>query len=126
MKKIILPLLIISLFFMSFAFVVQAGPGATPSVSSPGDGSAATPTIKIEDIVKNITTMLFNIFILAAVLMIIVAAFTFLFSGGSADKIGKARGMLVMAIVAIVVALLAKFVVPMVQDILGKNIDFTP
>lgn len=71
------------------------------------------------DLLNTILGWMFTIFMVLAVIMIIWAAFVYLTAGGDEEKVGKAKNMLIYAVVAIVVALLAAGVPKIVQSLLG-------
>ena len=50
----------------------------------------------------------FILFIILAVVFVIVAAFKYLTAGGDAEKVGTANHMLIYAVVAVVVAVIAR------------------
>jgi protein-S-isoprenylcysteine O-methyltransferase Ste14 len=59
------------------------------------------------DLIRQIVRWIYIIFFIIAVLMIIMAAFTYLTAGGDAEKVATAKNRLIYAAVAIAVALLA-------------------
>ena len=101
MKKI----LIVSL---SLVFLLVAGVGlaAVPTGFTPPSDAGA-----VWDAIDWVIDWLFWLLIIAATIMIILAAFTFLTSAGEAEKVTKARNMIVYALLAIVVAFMARALV---------------
>ena len=95
-------------------------------------GTAWDKCVVDENGVKNVVTLqcfpviferfLIGFLILAgttAVIMIIIAAIRFIFSGGDAKQVESARNVLTFAIVGLVVVLLAGFIVSLVAYITG-------
>jgi len=68
--------------------------------------------------VAKVTNYIFYFFMLLAVAFGVYAAFLFLTAGGDEDKIKKARGTLLYIVIAIVVAVLARFLPTFVGGIL--------
>ncbi|MDP3015358.1 MAG: hypothetical protein Q8N28_03055 [bacterium] len=61
----------------------------------------------IVDIIRQVVRWVYIIFFVIAVLLIIFAAFTYLFAGGDPEKVTEAKNRLIYAAVAIAVAFLA-------------------
>ncbi len=78
----------------------------------------SNPNAKIGFIIDNIITWAFWLLMLLAVVFIIWAAFLYLTSGGNEEKTGKAKGYIVAAVVAIVIALLARVIVEVVRSLI--------
>lgn len=72
-------------------------------------------------LVRKITDWLFTILLVLAVLFIIMAAFKYMFSGGSEEAVSTAHKMLIYAVVAIAVAFLAKGIVFVVQELVATG-----
>lgn len=71
------------------------------------------------DIVDATTNWVFAIFIVLSIIFVLLAAFQFVTAGGQAEKVGEARQKLIWAAVGIMIALLAKGIVPVVKSIVG-------
>ena len=71
---------------------------------------------KVLKVIDNITNWMFTIFIAVAVIFVLLAAFTYLTSGGG-EETAKAHKMILYSAVAIAVAILAKGVVNVVKSI---------
>lgn len=108
MKKIILTL-IISTILLSPIGALAYDPS---SVAEPG-GNISNVSI----VIQKILTPLWQIFVGLSVIMIIVAGFLFLTSGGSPEKVATARAAALWSIAGIVVAILA-YSVPGIISIL--------
>lgn len=67
---------------------------------------------------------LYTIIFLAAILFILLAAYTFITSRGDPEKIQQARRQLMYAIIGIVVALLSPLIVPFVTNSLNSGFAY--
>lgn len=72
-------------------------------------------------LIQKITNWLFTVLLVLAVLFIIMAAFKYLFSGGSEEAVGTAHKMIIYAVVAIAVAFLARGIVFVVQELVATG-----
>lgn len=75
----------------------------------------------VVDILEKFANWMFVFLLIFAVIMVLVAAFKYLFAGGNDDKIKSAHRMLIYAAVAVAVGLLAQTLVFLVDSILGTN-----
>jgi uncharacterized membrane protein YuzA (DUF378 family) len=73
------------------------------------DGTAAST--KISSLVNDIVNLISVIVGIAAVIMIIIAGFKYITSGGDTSKVASAKSTLVYAIVGLVIVALAQFIV---------------
>jgi hypothetical protein len=71
------------------------------------------------DLVDVATNWVFAIFVVLSIIFVLLAAFQFVTAGGEATKVGEARQKLIWASVGIIIALLAKGLVPVVRSIIG-------
>ena len=62
---------------------------------------------------------LFAFLLIVAVIFIFLAAFSYMTAAGDPEKMGKAKSKLIYAIIAIVIALVAKGVQLILRDVLG-------
>ena len=82
--------------------------------------SAAVDTPeKVVGLIDTLAVWLYNILIAASVVMIIIAAFEFLNSGGDQEKVTKAKERIIYAVIAVAVAILATGIIKLVQDFLA-------
>ena len=112
---------IISLLIPLVALAVMALPVYAGEMQpfSPTD-TLPTEANTIWSTIGAITNWLFIILLIGAVIIIIIAAWTFLTAGGDTEKTKKARDYIIYALIAIVVAFLAKAVVVLIAtNILG-------
>ena len=72
-------------------------------------------------LIQKITNWLFTVLLVLAVLFIIMAAFKYLFSGGSEEAVATAHKMIIYAVVAIAVAFLARGIVFVVQELVATG-----
>jgi hypothetical protein len=90
-------------------------PAAQPSLPS-----GITNTQDFVRLLDAITLWLFYFLLVISVLVLIYAAFTYLTAGGEDDKISKAKSMILYAVIALVIAFLAKGVPVLVGTFLGQ------
>ena len=83
------------------------------------DTAPATSGAGLLGIVGAATNWLFAIFVVLAVIFVLLAAFQFISAGGEATKLGEARQKLIWAAIGIIIALLAKGLVPVIRSIIG-------
>lgn len=79
-------------------------------VSAQAPVLSGDPDLVTETILR-VTDWLFYLLIFAAVVVVILAAYSFLTAAGDPDKVSKARNYIVYALVALVVAFLARALV---------------
>lgn len=109
MKKVIISSLsLLMLFGFSFSvFAVTEVPTNVTSIDA------------LISIINTIANWIFAILLALAVVMLLLAAFNWLTSGGSEEKVSSARRMLIWALVGIAVALAAKGLVEIVKALIG-------
>jgi hypothetical protein len=108
-------------FFRIIIFVILSislVPLITGGISfKPENSSGKT----FDQIVNDITNFIFVIALAVATIMIIIAAFHFLTSGGDQNKIKTAKNIFLYAIIGLLITLLAKAIVYMVKQVLGVS-----
>ena len=103
-SKIIVSFVIISIgVLMLNNAVAMAQISGIPGVEPVGPQTVGG----LVDLVRQIVRWAYIIFFIIAVLMIILAAFSYLTAGGDAEKVNTAKNRLIYAAVAIAVAFLA-------------------
>ena len=112
MKKFLSGLVLASLLVVPVIGLAQEAP---PDEAPPGPQSGAEMIVLIE----NIGNWAFTILLVVAVIFLIVAGFLFVTASGDPEKVNKARGMLVNALIGIAIALLAKGLVAVITSILA-------
>ena len=90
-----------------------------PLVATGQIGEVAQNENDVYTVLNSAVNYLFAFLMIGAVIVILIAAYTFLTAAGDADKIAKARGYIVYALVAIVVGFLAKAIILVVGGMLG-------
>jgi len=78
-------------------------------ISSPGDFVTLLGTV---------ASWMFTIFLALAVLFLIYAAFLYLTAAGNESRVGNAKNVLIYSVVAIVIALLAGGIVPLIRGVI--------
>lgn len=87
-----------------------------------GVQTAPTPVTDIQGVLRIINTLInwiFTLLLIIAAVYIMLAAFSYLFSAGEAEKVAEAQNKLIYAAVAIGVGLIAKGVEFIVRQLLG-------
>jgi len=112
MKKFLSGLVLASLLVVPVIGLAQEVP---PDEAPPGPQTGVELILLIE----NIGNWAFTILLVVAVIFLIVAGFLFVTASGDPEKVNKARGMLVNALIGIAVALLAKGLVAVITSILS-------
>lgn len=110
MKKILFSLLLMGFIVFPVMALAQTPAGGT------GTGGFAIPALptnadKPLQLIERITDWIFWILVISAIIVVVLAGFNFVFSGGSADKVKSAQNSLLYAIVGLVVAFLARGIV---------------
>ena len=105
MKKIILTLFLVSFLFLPLFGMAQPAFDVGVGLDEPA------PYISLDRAIENITNILFALLIAAAVIFIIIGAFGLMTAGGDDTKLTEARKKILYAIIAVVIAILARGVV---------------
>jgi len=114
MKKIALYILPITLGIFLVGFLAQAQTGPAPV-------GVVTSVSGIWNVINTVVKWVYWLFFIAAVLFIILAAFTYLTAAGDAAKVKTANTRLIYAVVAVAVALLAYGVEALVRSALTSG-----
>jgi hypothetical protein len=118
--RLILPLLVLGVTLFSSGAMAAASPTACPKAPTDSqtqvlNGVGQTTTDCSGDGVTNVINVAVQILSLvagiAAVVMIILAGFKYITSGGEASKVANAKNTLIYALVGIAIAVLAQFLV---------------
>jgi magnesium-transporting ATPase (P-type) len=108
----------------TLGLVLIAGLFVAPVMVSAWDISSKEPTdYKASEamaILPRVIDWIFGFLIAIVTLMIIISGYMFVTGGGNPDTIGKARNMLMYALVGLAVAVLSKGLIAIVQMILKK------
>ncbi len=106
------------IFYTVIAVVAAAFARAIPALIQAVTGiTADTPgsQVLVGNVAAKITNWLFGFLLVIAVAFIVYAAFLFLTSGGSEEKVVKARRFVFYAVIALVVGALSKTIVAIVK-----------
>jgi len=79
------------------------------------------PEVEPISAIVTITNIAFTFLIALAILFLIIAGFYFVTASGNPEQIGKARNMVLWAIVGVVIALLAKGLVYFICDVIAPG-----
>lgn len=79
-----------------------------------------TTGLEVVALITNLTNWLFAGFLVLAAIFIVLAAWQFIFSRAEPAAVAEARGKLLWAVVAIVVAVLSRGIVAAVRSIIGS------
>src|SRR3989344_1641321 len=85
---------------------------------APLPGPLITSPTEISQLINKILIWIASIVMIIALIMLLFSAILYLTAGGSEERVGKAKGYLIYAIVGIVVALLTFSVQPFITTIL--------
>jgi len=118
-KKLIGLLGLITIVSLFSAPIVVAAADITISEQFPGDYTSE----KALKILPTILSYVYGTFLVIVVLMIIVAGYMFVTGGGNPDTIGKARNMLMYALVGLAVAVVARGLIALVAKFLDTSIE---
>jgi len=100
----------------ALATIQAEGPEAADILNSP-----VKDVTTIQQIFINIIGWIYTVFFAVAVLFILLAAYNFVTSSGSEDKVSLAKNQLKYAVIAIVVALVASGVSVVVERFLWSR-----
>ena len=95
--------------------LAQGGLGGTGISADPG---AIPEQVNIAKVIATAMNWAFGLLIVLASVFILVAAYYYLTSGGSDEKLAKAKNLIIYAVVSIVVAFLARGIVFIAQTLL--------
>lgn len=95
---------------------------AAPAMAYQGLPDPGVDTVDgLIGVIYQVFDVLFAMLIIAAIAMIIYAAFTYVTAAGDSGKVGTANQMIIYAAAGIVVAIFAKAVPTVVANILGVD-----
>ena len=117
-----------SLFLNANFVIAQADPCAAHCAdplnvpSPPGKTCICNPlnAPDFETLIGNVINFIFMIATVVAPLMILIAAFLFMTSGGNPDKVNRAKDIIVYTAIGYAIILFAWGLVSLLKDILGQ------
>ena len=111
-----------------FIKVLAYGVGALPllTLAQVTVPSGITTYGGIIQIISTIASWILGILLAAAVVLILIAAFSYITAGGDDAKVKKAKSMITFAIIAVVLGLLAKGIVSLIITLMGPSAGSTP
>lgn len=118
MKKVASTLAVIGAAFIKSINTVSASASWLPAQLA-GDGAPTT----LNAVVSSFLTILLFVVVIGAVVYISLAGFKYITSQGDANKAKEAQAAITNAIIGVVVAFVAYFIVTFVLDQLGFNPD---
>ena len=104
----------LGLALLPFLALAQVGQLPGPIITSP---------TQISDLISRILNWIARIIITISVIMLLFSAILYLTAGGSEERVGKAKGYLLYAIVGIVIALLTLSVQPFITTVLERQFN---
>jgi magnesium-transporting ATPase (P-type) len=93
-----------------------------PACSFAAETKLIDTPAKVIGVFTRITNWLFTGLMIMSVIMLIVAGYKYLFSGGSEENTGAARKTIVYAVIGIAVAMVSKAVPFLIQSVLGVKV----
>lgn len=123
MKKtlVIFTLVAATLAFGVLPSFAQITPGTVPGPIVETTGP--TTITGWVDVLLTVVRWIYTLIFVLAVLFILIAAYYFITSGGDSEKTGKAKSMLLYAIIGIAVALLSYAIVTLVRNSLASGLS---
>ena len=117
------------IFALAMAVAICGSAVALPALADPTDFPDPGEELKTEELpdftkeqakklLPNILGWVFGAFMVITALMLIVAGYMFVTGGGNPEAIGKAKNMLVYALVGLAIALAARGLMALVNAIL--------
>lgn len=85
------------------------------------NAKVASDPEQVTGVIETMINWIFGILLIAAVIIILIAAYTFSTSAGDPIKLKKGRDLILYAVVAIVIAFLAEAVVFLIVRTIGAN-----
>ena len=118
MKKIISLLCLVVIFALPLISFAQGGTDIEVVEQAPPNYTAE----QAMDILPTIINYAFGFLLVVVVLMIIAAAYMFVTGGGNPDQLGKAKNLLMYALIGLAVALVARGLIALVGGLLDNPI----
>ena len=122
MKKVLFSLVLFSFLILPLISLAQPYAPYTPPRTIQGTLPEGIPDIRghqIEIILIRVGDWMFTFLLVVAVIMIVASGFLFITAAGDAEKVKKARNLLIYALVGVAVALLANGLIALVRMVIG-------
>ena len=117
--------IVVSLALINFLLVPVFA--LTPNeLGLPEAGTSRLPTTEVKDIVGGIINVILTLVGLISVIVIVIAGFKYLTSGGNDEKVGEARKLLLSGIIGLVLILAAYSITSFVIRNLSSNVFNKP
>lgn len=114
------------LFIISVSLIISNPALAQTSIISSDSSSYANGDYQVNDILGvaiGVTKIILGIVGSLTLLMFIYGGFTFLISTGSSEKVSKAKGIIVAAVIGLLIVFASFIIIKFVLQALGRN-DF--
>ena len=108
--------LVLALAVTIIPMVVVLATDPTPTAQIP----TWYPT-EVLALVTTITNWIFTFLIAVVVIMVLVAGYMFVTGGANPEQVGKARNILMYALIGFAVAMLARGIIAIVAAVIGKG-----
>ena len=95
--------------------------GAVTSYKCYPDNNSSCGLCCLLNTVYTVTNWIFFLMMALAVVLIVIGGAMYMLSGGDTTKAGKGKSLITYALIGLVIALVAKFVPPIVKFILGVS-----
>ncbi|MGC8880783.1 MAG: hypothetical protein ACP5OX_00670 [Minisyncoccia bacterium] len=122
--KLIIPFLLLSIVFMPL--LVSAQDTSQDTSTEPTIKFPTNLNLDLWGLLKKATKWLLNIVILVGVIIIVWAGFSYVTAGGDPEKTKKSLNFIIYALVGIIIALLAYWIVNTVLDFVGLGTKVKP
>jgi hypothetical protein len=119
LQRAFLGLFLLSLPALSFAATCTPDPAT--GLQCPLDETSFSGPEFITGLINKVSNWLFTFLLVLAVTFIVIAAYKYLFSGGSEESVSAAHKMMLYAAVAVAVALLSRGFVVVVRSLVGAS-----
>ncbi|HPD55416.1 MAG TPA: hypothetical protein PLR11_01205 [Candidatus Paceibacterota bacterium] len=116
MKKIFAVVSLLAVVFLTFGGVASAQYSGVQQVPEARDLHAWMQTVNI------IARWIYTIVLVAAVILGLIAAFSYITAAGDSNKVKTANKMLIYAVIAVVIAILAFSITKIVGGLLGTSV----
>ncbi len=127
MKKLILTTVMLALTMFAGAQLVPSSalaatdPNVCAGIQATGASSCTSDGTQINGLIKTVINILSIIVGVAAIIMIIVGGLRYVTSGGESSNVAAAKNTIIYAVIGLVIAALAQFLVQFVLSKSGIN-----